>query len=307
MPRARRDRAKGYVFYPDDYLNDPAVRRMGVMARGAYGGALLPALWAMPDPGVVEDDDALLASLAMCTAEEWAQVRDRVARAFDTTTRPGYWIQKRMVQQYAERQREYEAKRRAGRVGYKSRSPKEKATTGVPAVKQRCTRPQADLDTNEERGTRNYLETDSVSGDEPDGSARANVEPTALAIAPRRPSEIRTEGEAEPATHQTGSSRPAQASDPAGPAAVPDLFSRFTRATITRCRFHWPKVDLEVVALKLLAEVEREPATYRNANLDRMLVSWVRTAHSRGIDQLEADAEAVIEAWVRKGGSDDQG
>jgi uncharacterized protein YdaU (DUF1376 family) len=114
MPRKAIDRNRCYTFFPSDYLDDPVVRRMGVMGRGAYGGALLPALWHQPEPGVVEADDDLLASLAMCSPDEWTQVRDKVSRAFDVTTRPGYWIQKRMVAEHAAQKRAYNAKRSKG-------------------------------------------------------------------------------------------------------------------------------------------------------------------------------------------------
>lgn len=150
MPRSQRDRARGFVFYPDDYLNDPAVRRMGVLGRGAYGGALLPALWNQPEPGVVEDDDELLANLAMCTPAEWAEVRDRVARAFDLESRPGFWIQKRMREQHAAHQLEYKRRKRSGMAAGKASALKRLGTIGSLFVDQSST----------ELGTRNKeLET----------------------------------------------------------------------------------------------------------------------------------------------------
>lgn len=130
MPRIARDRARAFLFYPADYLNDPAVLRMGVLGRGAYGGALLPALWDQPEPGVVEDDDSLLALLAKCTPSEWRQVRDKVSLAFDTTSRPGFWIQRRMVAERIAQDRWFRAKSRLGKAAANMRWRKDMDATG---------------------------------------------------------------------------------------------------------------------------------------------------------------------------------
>lgn len=116
MPR-KVDRGRAFLFYPIDYLNDPEVLRMGFAARGAYGGALLWALWLQPEPGVVLDDDELLAQLSMCPLRKWKAIRVRVSRAFDLTSRPGYWVQKRMVAQYAEQRSRFESFSERGKRG----------------------------------------------------------------------------------------------------------------------------------------------------------------------------------------------
>jgi uncharacterized protein YdaU (DUF1376 family) len=121
MPRLKIDRGRGFLFYPDDYLSDPAVLKMTLLGRGAYGGALLYNLWLQPEPGVVEDNDRLLAALALCSPEDWAQVKQEVAAAFDVTTRPGFWIQKRMVAEHQAQCRWIKAKSKAGKASAKAR------------------------------------------------------------------------------------------------------------------------------------------------------------------------------------------
>lgn len=89
---------------PSAYLNDPAVLNMGTLARGAYSTLLL-ALWDLPEPGVVPGTDEALRALSRTTPEEWAQVRDSVGLAFDTESRPGFWVQKRMRATHEEQDR----------------------------------------------------------------------------------------------------------------------------------------------------------------------------------------------------------
>lgn len=111
MPEGRKPRQNDFFFSPRDYLRDPAIvaMRCRLDARGAYSTMLLE-LWDQDEPGVAPDDDAVLAGLAWATPEEWAKVRALVARAFDTTSRPGFWVQKRMVREYR-RQSEYHRER----------------------------------------------------------------------------------------------------------------------------------------------------------------------------------------------------
>ena len=115
MSRAPRDRAAGYVVYPDDSFNDPLYRALGALGRGIFD-ALEKALWKTPEIGVVQDDDELLASLGLCSAEEWITARARVARMFDTTSRPGFWIHTKHVEHHRALQTAYQrdlAQRRA--------------------------------------------------------------------------------------------------------------------------------------------------------------------------------------------------
>jgi len=84
------------MFNPQHYLSDPMVLAMNLEERGAYSTLLL-GLWLQPEPGVVVADARVLATLSRATTEEWARVVGAVSRAFDTTERPGFWVQKRMV------------------------------------------------------------------------------------------------------------------------------------------------------------------------------------------------------------------
>lgn len=96
-----RDRAPSFQFYPRDFVSDPAVMAMGLAAVGAYI-RLLCAAWVQDEPGVLPADDRVLARLAQATPAEWRRVREEVAQAFDTESRPGLWVQRRMVAVRAE-------------------------------------------------------------------------------------------------------------------------------------------------------------------------------------------------------------
>lgn len=94
---ARKERARSFLFEPGRFKNDEAVRMMSLEARGAYA-ILFCELWDQPEPGVIPDDARLLASLARATPEEWARHAVAIAAAFDTTSLPGYWVQKGLVE-----------------------------------------------------------------------------------------------------------------------------------------------------------------------------------------------------------------
>ena len=91
-----RDKAPSFQFYPRDFISDPAVMAMTLAERGAYI-TLICAAWLGEDPGVLSADDAILARLTQASPAEWRRVRPGVARAFDTESRPGSWVQCRMV------------------------------------------------------------------------------------------------------------------------------------------------------------------------------------------------------------------
>jgi len=125
-------RANAFLFEPQAFKNDHAVRVMDPASVGGYV-MLLCELWEQPEPGVVPDDDRLLASLARMTPETWTQARSQIARAFDTTSRPGFWIQKRMVATHEEQTAWVKAQVERGRLG------------GQASAKARSTEPQASV------------------------------------------------------------------------------------------------------------------------------------------------------------------
>jgi uncharacterized protein YdaU (DUF1376 family) len=104
-------KSPAFQFYPDDYLGDDAVELMTLEQQGAYMRLLCHA-WKQDEPGVIPDDDRWLAGVTrLC--KKWARSRQAIAAAFDTMTRPGFWVQKRMVKE-AEKQAEWHAKSAAG-------------------------------------------------------------------------------------------------------------------------------------------------------------------------------------------------
>lgn len=148
MPKRERDRGDGFVFKPRDYLNDPAVLRMTTQERGAYT-TLLFHLWGLPEPGVVEDNDSVLAKLSWTTPDEWREVREAVCQAFDKSSRPGFWVQKRLVAEHAAQRRWFESVSTQRRSAANSRWDNEKHAT---AMQPHCNRnasamhPDADFD-----------------------------------------------------------------------------------------------------------------------------------------------------------------
>jgi uncharacterized protein YdaU (DUF1376 family) len=92
------------------YDSDPFVQRMTLSEEGALF-RLWRALWTKtPEPGVVKADPKVLRALTRTTSEDWASVRKALRRFFDTKSRPGYWVDPRMVESYR-RQNEKRAER----------------------------------------------------------------------------------------------------------------------------------------------------------------------------------------------------
>lgn len=116
MPDERIPRRHELFFSPRDYLNDPAVLAMTTLARGIYSTLLFSA-WDLDRPGVVPDNDNALASLARCTGQEWAESKAMVQAAFDTTSDPGWWVQRRMVREHKRQDRYFRVRKATGRQG----------------------------------------------------------------------------------------------------------------------------------------------------------------------------------------------
>lgn len=116
MPKDDGPRPREFLFEPLRFLNDENVRTMRPHELGAYT-ALWCAGWDQPEPGVLPDDDRLLGFLARCTPDEWAQVREAVARCYDRTSRPGAWIQQGTVETARRQAEKLERARADGRRG----------------------------------------------------------------------------------------------------------------------------------------------------------------------------------------------
>jgi len=89
-------RAPSFQFYPRDFYGDPVVVAMSLEEVGAYI-RLLCVAWEQFEPGVLPDDDEILARFAHSTRREWRRVSEKVKAAFDRESRPGFLIQKRMM------------------------------------------------------------------------------------------------------------------------------------------------------------------------------------------------------------------
>ena len=115
-----RDRAPSFQLYPRDFVEDTAVMVMSLAALGAYARLFMRA-WDQPEPGVLPGDDRRLAMMAQASPAEWRRVRAEVATAFDTESRPGCWVQKRMVAVRAEQVERFQRASEAGRRGNATR------------------------------------------------------------------------------------------------------------------------------------------------------------------------------------------
>lgn len=120
---SRKTRARSFLFEPARFVNDEAVRMMDPAALGGYA-SLFCHLWEQPEPGVVPADDRLLASLARMTPDEWRCHATAIARAFDTATRPGCWLQKGLIETAKAQDRFASQQSKRGKLGANVRWPK---------------------------------------------------------------------------------------------------------------------------------------------------------------------------------------
>jgi uncharacterized protein YdaU (DUF1376 family) len=113
------DRPPSFPLYVRDFLGDKLVQAMeaepwphGFVAAWGYTRLWLRS-WEEPEPGVLPDDDSIMAALSGIGLKRWPRYRELIKRCFDTTSRPGFWIQKRVV-----REREMQVKRRNSAVEF---------------------------------------------------------------------------------------------------------------------------------------------------------------------------------------------
>lgn len=116
----RRARASTFLFEPKRFINDSAVIRMSPPALGAYM-LIFCAAWDQEEPGVVPDSDRVLYSMARMSPEEWASVRAEVSLAFDTESRPGWWVQRGLVRTHQAQDKFVKRQSARGEAGAKAR------------------------------------------------------------------------------------------------------------------------------------------------------------------------------------------
>lgn len=89
MPRT--ERSQKFLIDPLAVTRDPTRRAMSAAARGAYDNLWLES-WCEKEPGVLPDDDVILAGLAQLPMHEWLKVRAEVATGFACEDMRGHWI-----------------------------------------------------------------------------------------------------------------------------------------------------------------------------------------------------------------------
>jgi hypothetical protein len=127
----RLERAHRFLFEPARFKNDPAVQKMVPAALGGYA-ILWCEGWDQVEPGVFLDDDRILARLARLSPEEWVLYRPQIVEAFDTTSRPGFWIQKGTVATHEAQRERFRAKSASGKAGANARWRNEKDAGAIP-------------------------------------------------------------------------------------------------------------------------------------------------------------------------------
>lgn len=110
-------RPPSFQFYPKDYLADEAVSRMTLEQQGAYMWLLCYA-WSMDKPGVLPNDDAVLAQLSTL-GPRWSECREAIARAFKISD--SEWIQERMRRERRAQIKRKSHRSEAGKLGANAR------------------------------------------------------------------------------------------------------------------------------------------------------------------------------------------
>lgn len=113
-----RYKPPAFQFYVRDFLTDRAVVLMTAEELGAYIRLLCHA-WLSNEPGVLLEHDC--ESMSGLEITRWSMCRAALARAFDTVSRPGYWVQKRLTATFKEMDRYRKQKQLAGLRGAESR------------------------------------------------------------------------------------------------------------------------------------------------------------------------------------------
>jgi len=130
-----KHRPPAFQFYPADYLTDPKVVAMSLEARGAYVH-LLCAAWLSDEPGYLRDDDTNLAKSAGAF-RRWGRIRNQVLAAFDLEIRPGWLVQKRMVEERLAQIARYEAASRGGSKAWEGVTEEQRARRAIDAARKR--------------------------------------------------------------------------------------------------------------------------------------------------------------------------
>ena len=124
----RRERARSFLLEPARFLNDPAVMALEPEALGLYAVLFLTG-WDLPEPGVFQAHDRILAALSRGTPEQWERHREAISRCFDTTSRPGWWIQRGTVRTHRAQSVQMKRFSERGRRGANKRWVKEEGAT----------------------------------------------------------------------------------------------------------------------------------------------------------------------------------
>lgn len=108
-----------FQFYTKDFTDDPMVKLLNKEQKGAYL-MLLCTAWAQEEPGILPNDDEMLAPWAECNAKEWAKNRTAILRCFKVLP-DGRLLQKRMREEYLKQLARREERAEAGAKGARAR------------------------------------------------------------------------------------------------------------------------------------------------------------------------------------------
>jgi uncharacterized protein YdaU (DUF1376 family) len=167
-----------FPFYADDYLNDHAVMGMDADAEGCYI-RLLARSWCNTTPGVIPAKlvpemaglhritDELAPEMHIEACAGWdgngyrrrLQIMEQMAECFDLASRPGFWIQRRMVREHQKLTSSLEARRRGAQTTNSQRpltvTVNERSPARIPTEEV-----EVDLEVEEEKKESTHLSTD---------------------------------------------------------------------------------------------------------------------------------------------------
>lgn len=172
------ERAPSFLFWVGDFLSDPVVAAMSAEEVGAYV-LLLCYAWQSDRPGVLANDDAVLARLTRLH-ERWPEHREAVLRAFVVSDK--VLTQKRMVAEARATARRMERARASGERGANARWGAEQGR--VPNATAMPARGMPVAVTEHRTST---PASPAIAGDAP-ASSRSESNPS-LAVGPSGPSE----------------------------------------------------------------------------------------------------------------------
>lgn len=116
MPRADAFLLDAARLTDDDKIIVLTAEQFGVFSR------LFLRSWHQPErPGRIPDSEAVLASLAVCSLEDWRRIGPSIRHLFDTTSSPGFWLSPGIAETHRKQTKFIESQRVKGVISGQAR------------------------------------------------------------------------------------------------------------------------------------------------------------------------------------------